>query len=78
MTVLLMALAEPSEKVRVDADSMLAAGVFYNGTTHKSKRICPMIILYGIAFWSMVLPLLTPWWQQQSASLKRVLKRLGA
>jgi hypothetical protein len=37
-----------------------------------------MIILYGIAFWSMVLPLLTPWWQQQSASLKRVLKRLGA
>jgi hypothetical protein len=37
-----------------------------------------MIILYGIALWSMVLPLLTPWWQQQSNSLKRVLKRLGA
>jgi hypothetical protein len=69
---------ELPREARVDADSMLAAGVFYNGTTRKSKRICPMIILYGIALWSMVLPLLTPWWQQQSTSLKRVLKRLGA
>jgi hypothetical protein len=57
---------------------MLAAGVFYNGTTRKSKRICPMIILYGVGLWSMVEPLLTPWWQQQSASLKRVLRKLGA
>jgi hypothetical protein len=57
---------------------MLAAGVFYNGTALKSKRICPMIILYGVGLWSMVEPLLTPWWQQHSASLKRVLRKLGA
>jgi hypothetical protein len=75
---LLPDLRQVSLEARVDADSMLAAGVFYNGTTHKSKRICPMIILYGVALWSMFVPLLTPWWQQQSASLKRVLKRLGA
>jgi hypothetical protein len=37
-----------------------------------------MIILYGVGLWSMVVPLLTPWWQQHFASLKRVLKRLGA
>jgi hypothetical protein len=37
-----------------------------------------MIILYGVGLWSMVVPLLTPWWQQQSASLKRVLRKLGA
>ena len=37
-----------------------------------------MIILYGVGLWSMVVPLLTPWWQQQSTSLKRVLRKLGA
>ena len=37
-----------------------------------------MIILYGVALWSMFVPLLTPWWQQHSASLRRVLKKLGA
>ena len=37
-----------------------------------------MIILYGYDIWTVVSPLLTPWWQQQSTSLKRVLKRLGA
>jgi hypothetical protein len=37
-----------------------------------------MMILYGVGLWSMMLPLLTPWWQQRLASLRRVLKKLGA
>jgi hypothetical protein len=32
-----------------DADSMLAAGEFYNGTTLQRKRICPMVTLSGFA-----------------------------
>jgi hypothetical protein len=37
-----------------------------------------MMILYGVGLWSMMLPLLTPWWQQGLASLRCVLKKLGA
>jgi hypothetical protein len=35
-----------------------------------------MLILYGVGLWSTILPLLTPWWQQHRASLRRVLKKL--
>jgi hypothetical protein len=34
-----------------------------------------MIILYGLDLWTVVLPLLTPRWQQGMASLKRLLKK---
>ena len=37
-----------------------------------------MIILYGLDLWTVVLPLLTPRWQQGMASLKRLLKKSGA
>jgi hypothetical protein len=57
---------------------MLAAGISYNATTLKLKGICPMMILYGVGLWSTMVPLLTPWWQQHLASLRRVLKKLGA
>jgi hypothetical protein len=57
---------------------MLAAGISYNRTTLKLKGICPMMILYGVGLWSTMVPLLTPWWQQHLASLRRVLKKLGA
>ena len=57
----------------VDADSMLAAGGQYTGTTLPTKRILSMIILYGLDFWTTMSPLLTPRWQQGMASLKRLL-----
>jgi hypothetical protein len=37
-----------------------------------------MIIIYGLGFWTAAQPLLTPWWQQGVASVKRILKRSGA
>jgi hypothetical protein len=37
-----------------------------------------MLILYGLDFWTAILPLLTPRWQQGMASLKRLLKKSGA
>jgi hypothetical protein len=37
-----------------------------------------MMILYSVGLWSTIVPLLTPWWQQHLASLRRVLKKLGA
>ena len=36
-----------------------------------------MIILYGLDLWTVVLPLLTPRWQQGVASLKRLLREKG-
>jgi len=36
-----------------------------------------MIILYGLDFWVTMSPLLTPWWQQGVASLKRLLRKKG-
>jgi hypothetical protein len=36
-----------------------------------------MIILYGYDIWTVVSPLLTPWWQQGVASVRRLFKRLG-
>jgi hypothetical protein len=36
-----------------------------------------MMILYGLDFWTTVLPLLTPRWQQGLANLKRLLKKSG-
>lgn len=37
-----------------------------------------MIILYGLDLWTTMSPLLTPRWQQAVASLKRLLRKLGA
>jgi hypothetical protein len=37
-----------------------------------------MMILYSLDLWSMMLPLLTPRWQQGMASLKRLLRKSGA
>jgi hypothetical protein len=37
-----------------------------------------MMILYGIDLWTAVSPLLTPWWQQGMASVKRLLRKSGA
>ncbi len=36
-----------------------------------------MIILYGLDLWVMIVPLLTPRWQQGMASLKRLFRRMG-
>jgi hypothetical protein len=36
-----------------------------------------MIILY-LDLWTTMSPLLTPWWQQGMASLKRLLNKSGA
>ncbi len=33
-----------------------------------------MLIFYGYEFWTVVTPLLTPWWPQRLARLKRVFK----
>jgi hypothetical protein len=60
-----------------DADSMLAAGPFYRGTTLQQGEFCPMMILYGIDLWSAIWPLLTPWWQQGAASLRRLFRKWG-
>jgi hypothetical protein len=61
-----------------DADSMLAAGGQYNGTTLQRRGFLSMLILYGLDFWTTVSPLLTPRWQQGLASLKRLLRKSGA
>jgi hypothetical protein len=37
-----------------------------------------MIIIYGFGIWTAAQPLLTPWWQQGVASVRRILKRSGA
>jgi hypothetical protein len=37
-----------------------------------------MMMLYGLGFWTALLPLLTPWWQQQIDSVRRLLKKSGA
>jgi hypothetical protein len=65
-------------KSLVDADSMLAAGGFYKGTTLQLTGNLSMMILYGLDLWSMITPMLTPWWQQGATSLRALLKRLGA
>jgi hypothetical protein len=57
---------------------MLAAGLIYTGTTHELKGILPMLIIHGLALWGMLLPLLTPRWQQGIASLRRLLRKSGA
>jgi hypothetical protein len=56
---------------------MLAAGGEYNGTTLKSRGVCPMIILYGLDLWATVSPMLTPRWQQGMANLKQLLGKKG-
>jgi hypothetical protein len=65
-------------KLPTNADSMLAAGGFYKGTTLQLTGILSMMILYGFDLWSMITPMLTPWWQQGVASFRALLKRLGA
>jgi hypothetical protein len=61
-----------------DADSMLAAGGFYKGTTVQLEENLSMIILSGLDLWATISPMLTPWWQQGVASLRALLKRCGA
>ena len=36
-----------------------------------------MIILYGLDIWAILVPLLTPRWQQAKASVTRFLRRMG-
>jgi hypothetical protein len=57
---------------------MLAAGESYTGTTDELKGNITMIIIYGFGIWTAAMPLLTPWWQQGVASVRRILKRSGA
>jgi hypothetical protein len=57
-----------------DADKMLAAGESYTGTTHELKGNIAMIIIYGLGIWTAARPLLTPWWQQGLARVRRILK----
>jgi hypothetical protein len=56
---------------------MLAAAGKYTGGNTQIERGCPMIILYGLDLWVMIVPLLTPRWQQGMASLKRFFRRMG-
>jgi len=37
-----------------------------------------MIIIYGYGLYTVVLPLLTPWWQQGVDSVRRLIRKLGA
>jgi len=37
-----------------------------------------MIIIYGYGLYTAALPLLTPWWQQGVASVRRLIRKLGA
>jgi len=60
-----------------DADSRLAAGGQYTGTTLEQRGFCPMMILYGLDLWISMAPLLTPRWQQGVDSLKRLLGKSG-
>jgi hypothetical protein len=56
---------------------MLAAAGKYIGGNTQIERGCPMIILYGLDIWAILVPLLTPRWQQAMASLKQFLRRMG-
>jgi hypothetical protein len=56
---------------------MLAAAGKYIGGNIQIERVCPMIILYGLDLWALLVPLLTPRWQQAMASLKRFFRRMG-
>ena len=56
---------------------MLAAAGKYIGGNIQIERVCPMIILYGLDLWAILVPLLTPRWQQAMASLKRHLRNKG-
>jgi hypothetical protein len=57
---------------------MLAAGESYTGTTPELKGSIAMIIIYGLDIWTVLSPLLTPWWQQGVTSVRRILKKVGA
>jgi hypothetical protein len=61
----------------LDADTMLAAAGKYIGGNTQSERGCPMIILYGLDIWAILVPLLTSRWQQAKASVTRFLRRMG-
>jgi hypothetical protein len=37
-----------------------------------------MIIIYGYGLYAAAAPLLTPWWQQGVASVRRLMKKMGA
>jgi len=37
-----------------------------------------MIIIYGYGLCAAALPLLTPWWQQGVASVRRLIRKMGA
>jgi hypothetical protein len=37
-----------------------------------------MIIIFGYGLYAAALPLLTPWWQQGVASVRRFIRNLGA
>jgi hypothetical protein len=60
-----------------DADSRLAAGRQYTGTTPQQRGFV-MMILYGLVLWNSMSPLLTPRWQQGVDSVKRLLRKSGA
>jgi hypothetical protein len=36
-----------------------------------------MLMFHGLDFWTAIRPLLTPWWQQQTDSVRRLLKKSG-
>jgi hypothetical protein len=36
-----------------------------------------MIIIYGYGLCRAALPLLTPWWQQEVARIRRLLRKIG-
>jgi hypothetical protein len=37
-----------------------------------------MMLIDGMGFWTALRPLLTPWWQQGSASVKQFFRKVGA
>jgi len=37
-----------------------------------------MMIIYGYDLYTAALPLLTPWWQQGVASVRRLIRKMGA
>ena len=36
-----------------------------------------MMLIDGMGFWTALRPLLTPWWQQQTDSVRRLLNKSG-
>jgi hypothetical protein len=36
-----------------------------------------MMLIDGLGFWTAVVPLLTPWWQQGLASVKQLFRKSG-